>query len=302
MALTVITLKNTSNSLRGDLTKWMQEVSQGVYVGSFNRKVREELWERVKSSTGTGEATLTYHTNNEIGYNFETYNSRRKTVDYEGIPLVMIPKSEENVEKKELGFSKAAKYKKMRKYSTREQKVEKTLVYIDIETDGLDYRKNNIIEIGGIKVKGKEIEEFHKLIKTEYKLPKEITQLTGIKDEDLEKGVNINTALKELLRFVQDYDIIGYNIQFDLRFLNHNLKKIGLSRINNRVWDIMHFVKKEKPFIESYKLESVLKEYGIDVKVPHRGLKDAILTYQLSLKVHKFWDQLKQERLKIQKT
>ena len=48
MPLTVITVKTVPPSLRGDLTKWMQEIATGVYVGNFNSKVREELWERVK--------------------------------------------------------------------------------------------------------------------------------------------------------------------------------------------------------------------------------------------------------------
>lgn len=44
MPLAVITIKNSPNSLRGDLTKWMQEIATGVYVGNFNSKIREELW------------------------------------------------------------------------------------------------------------------------------------------------------------------------------------------------------------------------------------------------------------------
>ena len=47
-------------SLRGDLTKWMQEIATGVYVGNFNSRVREKLWERVVESVGTGEATMSY--------------------------------------------------------------------------------------------------------------------------------------------------------------------------------------------------------------------------------------------------
>ena len=81
MPLTVITLKNSPPSLRGDLTKWMQEISTGVYVGNFNTKVREELWKRVVDSIGTGEATMTFAYRNEIGYSFETHNSDRTSID-----------------------------------------------------------------------------------------------------------------------------------------------------------------------------------------------------------------------------
>ncbi len=55
MPLTVITVKNAPPSLRGDLTKWMQEIATGVYVGNFNTKVREQLWSRVKDSVSNGE-------------------------------------------------------------------------------------------------------------------------------------------------------------------------------------------------------------------------------------------------------
>lgn len=44
MPLTIITISKVKNSLRGDLTKWMQEIDTGVYVGNFNSKVRENLW------------------------------------------------------------------------------------------------------------------------------------------------------------------------------------------------------------------------------------------------------------------
>ena len=47
MAMTVITISNAPMSLRGDLTKWMQEIATGVYIGNLNSRVREEIWERV---------------------------------------------------------------------------------------------------------------------------------------------------------------------------------------------------------------------------------------------------------------
>ena len=74
MPLTVITLKNVPPSLRGDLTKWMQEIATGVFIGNFNVRVREQLWSRVKDSVGNGEATLSFAHRNELGYHFDTIN------------------------------------------------------------------------------------------------------------------------------------------------------------------------------------------------------------------------------------
>lgn len=52
----VITLSKTPMSLRGDLTKWCQEIQTGVYVGNVNAKIREQLWQRIEKNIGTGEA------------------------------------------------------------------------------------------------------------------------------------------------------------------------------------------------------------------------------------------------------
>lgn len=86
MPFTVITLKKVPPYMRGDLTKWMQEIDTGVYIGNFNTKIREELWKRVKENVGEGEATISYTYRNEIGYKFETLNTQREEIDFEGIP------------------------------------------------------------------------------------------------------------------------------------------------------------------------------------------------------------------------
>lgn len=295
MPFTVITLKNTPNSLRGDLSKWMQEIATGVYVGNFNSKIREELWKRVIDSSGVGEATLSYRDRNEIGYNFETHNTRREVIDFEGIPLVLIRSEKKEPSKSQYGFSKASKYHKAKKFSkpkTNEKNI--SLVILDIETDGLDEKTNKIIEIGALKTDTKE--EFHKLIKIDSNLPEKIIELTGIRDEDLKNGEDIVTALKELKEFIGDRDIVGYGVKFDIKFINRNLKVNNLERLTNRFLDLLDFVKREKIFLENYKLETVLKSYGIDKKVPHRALKDVKLIYELSTKVNKFQEFIKRDR------
>ena len=55
MPLTVLTLKNVPPSLKGDLTKWMQEIATGVYVGNINTRVREKLWDRSFSRRRGGD-------------------------------------------------------------------------------------------------------------------------------------------------------------------------------------------------------------------------------------------------------
>ena len=300
MPFTVITLSKVPNSLRGDFSKWLQEVATGVYVGNLNTKVREKLWERVKDNLKDGEATISYYNRNEIGYNFETINGIREVIDSEGIPLVLVKKEEkERGNTLKEGFSKAAQLKKIKniEHSKLKKEVEKEkakeYVVVDIETDGLDINNNKIIEIGAVKV-GKNREEFHRLIKIQEKLPEEIVRLTTIDDEMLEReGVPLGKALKEFSEFIGENNLVGYNVNFDIQFLNEALDRENLPKIKNKVYDIMQFVKKENLFLKNYKLKTVLKTYGIEEEVPHRALEDSRLEEKLILKVKKLLDTLK---------
>lgn len=293
MPFTVITLKKVPQALRGDLSKWMQEITTGVYIGNFNTKVREKLWKRVKENVKDGEATLSFSYRNELGYQFDTHNTSFSNIDMDGIPLVFIPN--ENIdEKREIkhGFSNAAKFRNAKRYMAHRTKLDsKDFVIIDIETDGLDKEKDYIIEIGAIKSVGGRISEFQSLISYEGTLPKHIVAMTGITTNMLKThGKSVEVVLKNFKEFIGDLDIIGYNVSFDIEFINIALSKFELEKLENKRYDLMKFVKNEKLFLANYKLQTVIKEYGVGDEVPHRALEDARLIYKLAVKVNKFKD------------
>ena len=288
MPFTVITVKNAPMSLRGDLSKWMQEIATGVYVGNFNAKVRERIWLRVNGTIGNGEATLSYYCRNEIGYNFDTKNTAQRVIDHEGIPLVFLPNSDES-NSIGMGFSNAKKMRNATKYSNRtgSNKKPEGYVVIDIETDGLDEGKNSIIEIGAIKIKGNKAESFSRLIRVDYELPRNIVNLTNITDEMLnESGGNKEEVLKDFLEFIEGLPIVGYNLPFDIKFIKYNLENLNLDIPNKQV-DLLPIVRR-KINLSNYKLSTVAKHFNIAEKIPHRGLLDAGIILELSKKLKDF--------------
>ena len=297
MPFTVITLKRSTPSLRGDLTKWMQEIATGVYIGNFNTRVREKLWDRVTETVGDGEATMSFAYRNEIGYQFVTWNTRRENIDCDGIPLVLLPveQAEQNEsEKVSAGFSNAAKFRNARKFSGLKPAAKKSAlpyVVLDIETDGLDENVNTIIELGAIRVDGENSSEFHRLIRYELRLPESITELTGITERMLtDEGVFLNDALDDLLNLIGEDILVGYRVDFDIRFINKALENLNRPKLANPQHDLMRYVKLEKMFLTDYKLKTALTAYGIVEEVPHRALKDARLIARLANKVNKFQD------------
>ena len=306
MPFTVITLKKVPNSLRGDLTRWMQEIATGVYVGSYNSRVREHLWKRITETVGKGEATLCYSCRNELGYSFSTYDTERQIVDYDGIPLVLIPSentTEEDTRKKQHGFSDACKYykanRRVRALDTSTSKKEtdgdetsvastdqdnrkvNDVVFLDIETTGLNADTDHIIEIGAVKKSGEKLIEFHRLIRVNVNIPDVVRCMTGITDEMLSKGSTLEESAREFNDFIQETILVGYNISFDIKFLNRAFEKLSLDSIHNKTIELMHEVKKRNRFQTNYKFETTLKEYGISKEVPHRALEDARLMYKL---------------------
>lgn len=309
MPFTVITLKKVPESLRGDLTRWMQEITTGVYVGNYNSRIREYLWKRVTDTVGNGEAMICYSCGNEIGYSFLTCNSERQVVDFDGIPLVLIPsknKSEDNHEEIQLGFSNASKYQKKlhkgrsqsslgsrssvddRLRSDRSMDTKQgtaKLVFLDIETTGLNYDVDQIIEIGAIKTVDGNVIEFHRILHADIHISEEVRNLTGITDEILKDGKALETSIREFSEFIEDSILVGYNLSFDLRFLNKAMEKQSLEPIHNRTIELIHEAKKRNSYQTNYKFETTLKEYGIDQKVPHRALEDAKLIYHLFIQM-----------------
>ena len=169
----------------------------------------------------------------------------------------------------------------------------KPFVVIDIETTGLDENENEIIEIGAIKYFGSKTETFHRMIKLKGKLSNGITNITGITEKMLDKGKDIEVSIIELKEFIGQLPIVGYVIDFDMRFINQTCKKIGIEKITNEAIDLLSYVKKEKQFLDNYKLQTIIQQYEIDKKVPHRALEDAKLELELALKIEKFVDRMK---------
>ncbi|MEO6513325.1 MAG: 3'-5' exonuclease, partial [Candidatus Saccharimonadales bacterium] len=60
------------------------------------------------------------------------------------------------------------------------------LVFVDIETNGLDHVRGRVIEVAAVRVEhGQVVREFNQLVDPETELPWFITNLTGITSNDL---------------------------------------------------------------------------------------------------------------------
>lgn len=157
-------------------------------------------------------------------------------------------------------------------------------VVFDLETTGLDPQKHEIIEFGAIRVNRDSInhDTFQSLVKPSRKVPKKITELTGINQAMLDaEGEPIESALREFLSFVGDLHLVSFNADFDMAFLQNTAAKHSIS-IGNPVSCALKMSRRAWPGRKSYRLADLAKDGNLKSDGTHRALGDcerALIVY-----------------------
>ena len=84
----VVVLSVTPEKLRGELTRWLLEISAGVYVGHLSARVRDNLWDRIVEDVARGRALMVWSTRNEQRLTFRVHNHAWAVEDFDGIALM----------------------------------------------------------------------------------------------------------------------------------------------------------------------------------------------------------------------
>lgn len=152
-------------------------------------------------------------------------------------------------------------------------------VVVDLETTGLDYKWDDIIEIAAIRFRdGLEVDRFEQLIAVDYPLPSFITDLTGITDEMLIGCPTIDKAIKEFDTFLGDDIIIGHNVNFDVHFLSETYTEYLGKDLVNQFVDTMRISRKVNTDLSHHRLKDLATHYQISYEGAHRSGVDCDIT------------------------
>ena len=110
-------------------------------------------------------------------------------------------------------------------------KIAQSLVVLDLETTGAWIEKDKIIEIAMIKCRPDGTsEEYCKRVNPGIPIPENITQLTGISNNDVKDAPLFKLIAQEVLDFIDDSNLAGFNVErFDLPLLARELDEAGLT-------------------------------------------------------------------------
>lgn len=159
---------------------------------------------------------------------------------------------------------------------------------LDIETTGVNPHKDKIIEISAIRYRNnEEIAEFSTLVNPEMTIPKEITTLTGIRNEDVVCAPKIDRAIPQFIEFLNNDVVLGHNVRFDINFINTALAELDITSLENKIIDTLQISRKLLPNIENHQLGTIARHFGIVAENAHRALDDCKTTANIYLSLSK---------------
>lgn len=173
------------------------------------------------------------------------------------------------------------------------QTFEDSFVVFDIETTGFGPVKDEIIEIGAVKITdGKIVDKYSTFINPIIPIPYEIQQLTGINDDMVMTSPTIDVILPQFLEFCDGCTLVAHNAGFDVGFINKKAENLGIS-IDFTVIDTVSLARILLPELKRFKLNIVAKALNISLENHHRAVDDAQATAEIFVK---FVERLREKR------
>lgn len=145
-------------------------------------------------------------------------------------------------------------------------------VVLDTETTGLVGGINEIIQISLLRYRERKlVESYSTFVKPVHPIPKNITALTHISDEDVKDAPSMYEITPLIANFIQGETLVGYNVTFDLEFLYYDFLRYLNKEIKNDYVDVYRLARQLIYNLDSYKQTRVASFLGIDFENAHRA-------------------------------
>lgn len=153
----------------------------------------------------------------------------------------------------------------------------KNILFFDLETSGFPKKDTpvDILELGMQYVPklgfSKNIETVSQLYKPKYKIPLEITKITGINETMLLDMPYFDKHLEMIQNKVDQSDVlVAHNAPFDIRCL----ELWGIDFEGKLIFDTATHSKRLIPHLESHTMGSLCNYFGIENNGTHRAIFD----------------------------
>ena len=167
-------------------------------------------------------------------------------------------------------------------------------ICFDVETTGLDPKVDDIISIGAVKIKDRQIltsQKFERFVKPKKSLNRSSIKIHHIRECDLQDACEIDEVIEEFLEFIGNSKLVGYYLEFDMAMVNRYIKpKLGINLPNKQIEvSAIYYDKKIGKIPQGHvdlRFDSILKDLNLPIMGKHDALNDAIMTAMIFVKLN----------------
>ncbi|MCP4394794.1 MAG: DNA polymerase III subunit epsilon [Alphaproteobacteria bacterium] len=163
-------------------------------------------------------------------------------------------------------------------------------IVLDTETTGFKPEEGHrIVEIGCVEL----IDHiptgsvYHVYINPERDMPEAAERVHGLSEEYLKTKPVFSEIAKDFLDYIADSQMVIHNAAFDMKFLNFELKKVGLNEYGmKRAIDTLLIARRKFPG-QGASLDALCRRFAIDnsARTQHGALLDAELLAEVYLEL-----------------
>jgi len=168
------------------------------------------------------------------------------------------------------------------------------LVFIDLETTGLDREKHEIVELGCLRVNGENfeiIEEYSAKVKPTHMetADSKALEINGYSKEKWKEAEDLKDVLEKVAVMAEGGMIAGWNVSFDWAFIEDGFRRFNIkSKFNYHkvdVQSIAYAVLYNDPEVKNLRMREVALHFGIKLGDVHSATEDIKITYDLFKKL-----------------
>ncbi len=150
-------------------------------------------------------------------------------------------------------------------------------IVLDIETTGLDYTKEKMVEFAALRLEdGKIKDKYSTLINPKQHIRKASIAIHGITEEMVADAPTEEEVIGKILEFIGEHPIVAHNAIFDYSFLNESsLRYCGKELTNVRV-DTQQMFKEVYPDLDRHGLGMLSEVFNVKLTNHHRAMADAM--------------------------
>jgi len=167
-------------------------------------------------------------------------------------------------------------------------------VSIDCETTGLDTRRDDIITVAAVKIRGNRIltsERFEASVRPSVKINPEAIKIHRLRERDVAMGRAMAEVLPKLLHFIGGRPIVGFYLEFDIAMIDRYVRHwLGIRLPNPQIEVSSLFY--ERKYSDAppgthvdLSFAGLLTDLGLPMLSQHDAYSDALMTAMMYLQL-----------------